>query len=266
MGYFCDPVTGGPVHLDLRSVNGEEFRLLGRIGYVSDRYADMFVAPDDLETFRTDLASVPAVLRWFVPRSGPFLPAAVLHDAMVEPGIHYLGPRVTRREADAIFREALVELGTGVVRARLMWAAVVGVTMRWGDPTDPAAPSRGSTRARLVVSAVVVTLLGLLLTLDAADVLAVLPGMGERALAVELLVGGAWMLGVAALAALTWGRDAAAGFVAALTYLAVWPVVAGATLVLGVYLGVERLVSGPVTDGRRRAPGDAKARRQSRGR
>ena len=146
MGYFCDPVTGGPVHLDLRSVNGEEFRLLGRIGYVSDLCADMFVAPDDLETFRTDLASVPAVLRWFVPRSGPFLPAAVLHDAMVEPGIHYLGPRVTRREADAIFREALVELGTGVVRARLMWARTTPVPSSTRASRKIASASRRVTR------------------------------------------------------------------------------------------------------------------------
>ena len=72
------------------------------------------------------------------------------------------------------------------------------------------------------------------------------------------------MLAAAVLAALAWGRDAVAGFVAALTYLAVWPVVAGAGAALGGYLAIERLVSGPRTDGRRRDPGDAKARRRSR--
>lgn len=264
MGYFCDPRTGGPVQLDLRSINGRDFRLLGRIGYVSDRHAEMFVVPDDLEAFRTDLATVPAVLRWLVPTSGPFLPAAVLHDAMVEPGVHYLGPRVTRREADAIFRDALIETGTGVVRAWLMWAAVVGVTMWWGDPTDPSAPPRARTRARLIATGVFVALLGVLVGLDLIDVIDAMPGLGDRPWWMELPAAGAWLAGGAGLVAGSWGRDAGAGAITAAATLLVWPAVAGAAVALGCYLGVERIVSGPRVGGRHTAPGDARARREAR--
>src|SRR5699024_12118624 len=101
--------------------------LLRPIAYVADDYAEPFVVPTQLETFRTDMASVPWVFTWLVPRSGRFLPAAVLHDALVVPGA-YLGPSIPRPEADRLFRVGMADLGCGRIRSCLMWAAVTLAT------------------------------------------------------------------------------------------------------------------------------------------
>ncbi|MGD7789570.1 hypothetical protein ACQCX2_14730 [Propionibacteriaceae bacterium Y1700] len=74
MGYFFDAETGGPARLELLSIDGHDFQVLRRLGHHSDAYEVPFVFPADLETFRTDMASVPNVFTWLVPRSGEFLP------------------------------------------------------------------------------------------------------------------------------------------------------------------------------------------------
>jgi len=70
----------------------------------------------------TDFASVPWFLQWFVPRTGVWTLAAVLHDWLITHGIA-LG-LVTSRDCDGLFRRVLREEGTGFVRRWLMWAAV----------------------------------------------------------------------------------------------------------------------------------------------
>src|SRR5690606_389639 len=91
VGHFFDWQDGGPLRLELRSIDGRDFTLLRRIGYRSRRYDEPFGVPADPEHFTTDLASVPWMFGWLVPRSGEFTPAAVLHDGLVLPG-GYLGP------------------------------------------------------------------------------------------------------------------------------------------------------------------------------
>src|SRR5699024_10081216 len=108
MGRFFDPAGGG-LRVELRSEDGTFFALLRPIAYAADGYAEPFVVPAHLRTFRTDFATVPWVFAWLVPRSGRFLPAAILHDALVPPG-DYEGPDVTRAQADHIFREAMLTL------------------------------------------------------------------------------------------------------------------------------------------------------------
>lgn len=70
----------------------------------------------------TDFASVPWFLQWFVPRTGVWTLAAVLHDWLITHGI----PEglVSSRDADGIFRRVLREEGVGFIRRWLMWAAV----------------------------------------------------------------------------------------------------------------------------------------------
>src|SRR5690625_7161619 len=114
MGRFHDALDGGPLRLELRSIDGRSFALLRPIAYVADDYPEPFVVPTQLETFRTDMASVPWVFTWLVPRSGRFLPAAVLHDGLVMPG-PYLGPVISRPGAGRPFRVARGRLGAGRV-------------------------------------------------------------------------------------------------------------------------------------------------------
>ena len=72
----------------------------------------------------TDFASVPKLLRWFIPKYGRYNKAAVLHDFLS--GEAAAG-RFARSDADGLFRRAMRELGVGYVRRRLMWVGV-----RWG--------------------------------------------------------------------------------------------------------------------------------------
>lgn len=240
MGYFTDALTGGPLRLELRSVDGHDFSLLRPIAYHADDYDRPFVVPADLVRFRTDLASVPWFLTWLVPVSGGFLPAAVLHDGLVRPG-SYTGPAVDRVEADRLFRRGMIELGTGRVRSWLMWAAV-SITTMWqaGDP---------ARRAALVGLLGAVVVLGTVATLDLLDFWDVLPWMGRRPWPVELAGGAVAALVVPAALAATWGRLWRAGVITgvALAYLLHVTVVI-AVLFAGYQL-LERLVSGP-TDAR----------------
>lgn len=239
MGEFYDAADGGPLRLELRSVDGRDFRLLRRIGYVSERYADPFVVPRDLDDFATDFASVPHLFTWLVPKSGDFLPAAVLHDALVRPG-QYLGPEVDRHEADRIFRSAMIGLGTGRVRAWLMWAAVTMGTL-WTS-------RRLTARVQLVGLLGLVVLLGTAATLDFLDVVSVVPWMGERAWQTELASGAAFAVLVPSVLAVSWGRYWLAGVIVGVALALLLHVSVAILAVYGLYLVVERLVSGPADE------------------
>lgn len=202
MGEFRDTETQGPLRLELRSVDGRDFTVLRQIDYQSDRFAQPFTVPADLANFTTDLASVPTVFTWLVPISGKFLPAAVLHDALIHEG-QYLGPALDRTEADLIFRESMIELGTGPVRAWLMWSAVTVTTIRKSP--------QWTRRAALWLLIGVIAVLGVLATGDLFDLWSILPWMAERPFIQELAYGGAFAVAIPPLLALTWGKQWAAG-------------------------------------------------------
>ncbi|MDO5741302.1 MAG: DUF1353 domain-containing protein [Ornithinimicrobium sp.] len=236
MEEFYDVETGGVLRLELRSVDGRDFTLLRQFGYRSDDYHEPFIVPADLATFDTDFASVPDLFTWLVPRSGDFLPAAVLHDALIS-SHGYLGPRVDRHEADRIFRIAMIGLGTGRVRAWLMFAAVTMRTMWVSD--------RLLKRAQLVALLGTVAVIGTLATLDFFDLIAVVPWMGDRRWWVELLHGALFAVLIPSAVALSWGRCWRAGVVVGVTLALLLHVTAALLVLYAVYLGVERLVSGP---------------------
>ncbi|WP_109473803.1 DUF1353 domain-containing protein [Ornithinimicrobium cavernae] len=247
MGEFFDAEQGGPLRLELRSVDGRDFTLLRQIGFRSEHYAECFVVPADLRRFTTDLASVPAVFTWLVPKSGDFLPAAVLHDALTRPGA-WIGPDLDRHgapfgrvEADRIFREAMIGLGTGRVRAWLMWAAVTLSTM-WHS-------GRSWTRAALLGVLGTVLVLGVLATLDFFDVWDVLPWMGEHRWWRELLQGALGAVVVPSVLGLTWGPLWRAGVITGTALAFLLHVTAVLALLVLAYQVVERVVSGP-TDSR----------------
>jgi len=89
---------------------------------------------------RTDFASVPRVFVWFIPRYGRYTKAAILHDYLC--GTAVPAGRVSRIDADGIFRQAMRELGVPFLRRWIMWAAV-----RLGALTNPAGRKKWWTEA-----------------------------------------------------------------------------------------------------------------------
>ena len=131
-GFFDPHNTGeepGTIHLRRVLRNGREtFLVDGQVGY-RDKECRVFLVPNPAKPFDTDLASVPQIFTWLVPRSGVHLPAAILHDGLVPPSAKtYVGPAVTRQQADRIFRDAMRDLGTGWIQRWLIWTAVTFAT------------------------------------------------------------------------------------------------------------------------------------------
>lgn len=76
--------------------------------------------------FVTDLASIPRVLAWIIPRAGASVLAAILHDRLWR--WYALRGEVTYREADGILRQALRVSGVPLTQRWLAWTAV-----RWSS-------------------------------------------------------------------------------------------------------------------------------------
>ncbi len=128
---FYEVDGDAPARVVLEQTGPTKFRILEPFRYDDEHTGESFVVPDprwgDQET---DLASVPGILQWFVPRYGQHTLPALLHDQLVD---HDL---VDRREyADRIFRDAMGEQGVRFVRRWLMWTAVSIATIvkgrRW---------------------------------------------------------------------------------------------------------------------------------------
>ena len=81
--------------------------------YVSERFKRSFTIPAGFEYERF---SIPPVLRWFVRRSVPKInPAAKLHDMLCAAKGYYDGQHYSRKQVDALFKEAMVALDGGVI-------------------------------------------------------------------------------------------------------------------------------------------------------
>jgi len=114
-----------PARVVLQQTGPTTFKIVAPFRYVDAVTEEQFVVPDprwgDEET---DLASVPGILLWFVPRYGQHTLPALLHDQLVD---HDLADQ--RERADRIFRDAMGEQGVRFVRRWLMWTAVSLATM-----------------------------------------------------------------------------------------------------------------------------------------
>lgn len=206
--------------------DGEMFALHRRIAYDDRQYGEILV-PADLETFRTDLTSVPALFTWLVPKTGAHLPAALVHDALLsEPEApDYICPAhpvVTRDEADRVFRDALADAGTGLVRRWMTWSAVTTWTMLQGRGTAWPAWQRWYYRFATVLTLLVVAYLGTAATCELLDLsvpgLIAVPWIPGGALWLELLGGAAGAVVVPLLLGLTWGRFRVAGLVVGICF------------------------------------------------
>ncbi len=229
----------------LERVDRRNFKLRERFRYVDQKTKSAFVVPADLNTFESDLASVPWFVVWFVPPNGTHTPAALLHDALTtedrEPP-NYEGPEVTRKEADRIFRDAMGELGVPVVRRWLMWAAVTVATL-WSER----GAARWYWRVLIALSAIAFFVLGLLQVLDLLDVkrAPALPWMGDRAVWEELALALLVTLLATALSSLLWLKRWGVGALLGPTVTLFATPVAAVVIVTGIYAAIELLISGP---------------------
>jgi hypothetical protein len=230
----------------------DDFRMTRRIAYRDRVYGELLV-PDDLITFETDLASVPAVFAWLVPKTGAHLPAALLHDGLVySPGqppsyISTDGHDIDRAEANRVFRDAMADTGTGIVRRWLMWSAVTTVTMIQGRGTHWGPLRRLHYRIAALSTILVIALVGIASTADLFDVhkawIPQVPWMGEQGLLAELVAGGAAAVTLPFLLALTWGKFWKAGAILGISLallLHVTTALLGLTL---LYQVLERLAT-----------------------
>jgi len=228
---------------------GARFRMERRIGY-RDRHVGDILVPAGLGSFATDLASVPALFTWLVPKDGNHLPAALLHDGLqYSPGeepsyVSVEGHDIDAIEANRVFRDAMCDTGTGTVRRWLMWAAVTVASLVTGRGV---AMSRGTIwryRVAVVGTVAVVVVLGVLATLDLFDVdgpLPQVPWMPEGGFVAELARGVAGALVVPFVLAATWGRFWQAGVIAALSLAVLLHVTVALVAITAVYQAAERL-------------------------
>lgn len=91
-----------------------------------------FVSPGDLPS--TDLASVPAPMRWWVNTYGRHTPAALIHDRFIGlpeglPQI-LIDSGIEEPEIDRYFRFMLGDSGVGFIQRWVMWSAVA-LRTRW---------------------------------------------------------------------------------------------------------------------------------------
>jgi hypothetical protein len=236
---FFDPDTGDKMVLQLEP-DGARFRILRPFAYQDPAYAEPFIVPADVATFRTDLASIPWFFAWLVPGLGTHLPAVLLHDGLVvgpKEGKTHIGPDVDREEADRILRDAMASLGTPVVRRWLMWTAVILAT------AFSTLRPRWRWAPLVVATLLLVAGLGVVATLDLIDVADVLPWMGDRPWEVELLLGGALALVVPLVVSVLWGRLWRAAAIAGVALALLLHVTVVVAVVYGVYWLLERLVS-----------------------
>jgi hypothetical protein len=246
---FFDPVDPTrPYAIVLRRLlkGGREiFALDQPLGYW-DRQVGWIVVPNDVDAFRTDLASVPRVFTWLVPPTGTHLPAALIHDGLIdEPGEpqSYTAEKGTidRPTADEVFRRAMRDLGTSRLRSWLVWSAVTIGTM-----VGPGAKRRAGQIAVLAATIGTVLVLGALATIDLLDWRAPLFWMGDRPFLVELASGFLAAVIISGLLSLLWGRRWQAGWIAGVALALLIHVTLAVSVVIAVFNSLDRFFEGQV--------------------
>lgn len=245
-----DPSADPRIVLERHTEEGvETFSLERRLAYL-DRHLGELLVPADPD-FRTDLTSVPALFTWLVPKTGAHLPAALLHDALVagrgDPTSYVSteGHDVDRVSADRIFRDAMADTGTGVIRRWIVWTAVTVATIFVGREVPWSRARHWSYRVAAGVTIVTILYLGYSSTSDLVDrtwVGAVdVPWMGDRPWWVELAGGlsGAVVLPLAL--SLLWGRLRMAGAIAGVMLAVLLHVTVGLAVIGTTYLALEHL-------------------------
>jgi hypothetical protein len=113
-GPFRKLASDRPAEVLLRQVSPRKFKLAQPFRY-DDGERQFEIRENDV----SDLASVPKVLTWLIPRYGRHTLAALLHDHLQK---KELG--VSSQEADTMFRNAMGETSVPLARRWLIWSAV----------------------------------------------------------------------------------------------------------------------------------------------
>lgn len=241
-----DPASPPTIVLErTEELSAHEFRVTRRIAYLDREFGELLV-PADPDTFVTDLASVPSVFAWLVPRTGEHLPAALVHDGLFargDDGSSYVGPPgIDAEAANRVLRDGLADSGTRLVRRWLMWTAVTLGTMVTGAGTSWSAAERWRWRVTAIGTLLVVTVLGLLATADLLDApVGGVPWMDEGAWWTRLATGAAGAVVIPFVLGLAWGRFRVAGVIAGISLALLLHVTAAVALLLGLYRGIEWL-------------------------
>ena len=245
-----DPGADPRIVLERHAEEGvETFELERRLAY-RDRHLGELLVPAD-PGFRTDLTSVPALFTWLVPKTGAHLPAALLHDALVagrDDPTSYVstdGHEVDRVEADRIFRDAMADTGTGVIRRWIVWTAVTVATIFVGRAVPWTRARHWSYRGAAAVTIVTILYLGYCSTSDLLDrswVGAVgVPWMGDRPWWVEVAGGLSGAIVLPLALSLLWGRLRMAGAIAGVLLAVLLHVTVGLAVIGATYLALEWL-------------------------
>ena len=245
-----DPGADPRIVLERHTEEGiETFALERRLAY-RDRHLGELLVPADAG-FRTDLTSVPALFTWLVPKTGAHLPAALLHDALVagrgDPTSYVSsdGHVVDRVTADRIFRDAMADTGTGVIRRWIVWTAVTVATIFVGREVPWSRVRHWSYRVAAVVTILSILYLGYSSTSDLFDrswVGAVdVPWMGDRPWWVEVAGGLSGAIVLPLALSLLWGRLRMAGAIAGVMLAVLLHVTVGLAVIGATYLALERL-------------------------
>lgn len=225
-----DGSTADDQGIPLRQVSDNGFQVGAAIRYrgetgLDPRFDDAVrELPLDLAR-RSDLASVPAALRWFERPHGVHTPAALFHDYLLShgPELDVDGESVRPDQADLVFRHMLKAVGVPTIKRYLLWTAVA-LRTRW------------ETRRLSLVVWVILSVVGLV-SFVAAAVGVDFPDW----------TGGQWVVlvvtGLAPLpASLLWGRERRAALVAAVMAIWILPAAGLAMIALAVYGILERAV------------------------
>lgn len=243
-----DPAAPPLVALEqAEGMHEDDFRMTRRIAYLDRRHGELLV-PKDPSTFVTDLASVPSIFAWLVPRTGAHLRAALVHDALLEQrgeGLAYVGPAMPAEEAHRVFREGLADSDVGLVRRWLMWTAVMLASMLNGRGAGWSTAELWRWRITVVGTLLLVALLGVLSTLDVLDVAVPLiggvPWTGDGQWWVRLGTGAAGAVVVPFVLGLAWGRFRIAGIITGIALALLLHVTVALIALTGVYKAVEWL-------------------------
>jgi uncharacterized protein DUF1353 len=236
--FNADGGPGSPMEIELMRLFAndlEQWSLAKRIAYLDRHHSVPFEVPPPLPfDFKSDLTSVPQMFTWLVPKTGAHLPAALLHDGLVwdpkEELQSYVGDTIDRVEADRIFRDAMADVGTPLIRRWLIWTAVSLATVAGIKPKLRA--------IACYLTLVVVVVLGYIATLDLFDQIEVLPWMGDRRLWVELISGTVMAVVIPAVLSLVWFKKIRwAGFIAGIALA----VLLHATLVIAATTAVYQV-------------------------
>ncbi len=110
MSSFTDKLTLTQIDAELWVTDREFSYEVGNL-----ESGDVITVP---KGFVTDCASIPFPVKMFIPVSGLYNQAAVLHDYL------YATQTRSRKESDDIFLEAMTVLGVNVIKRKLMYWAV----------------------------------------------------------------------------------------------------------------------------------------------